>query len=360
MDEILGIARQFDLSSEAIDAQPCGSGLINDTYLITTASEEEPNYILQRINHSIFTDVDLLQANMVKITEHIRKRLQQAGAKDIDRRTLTVIPTKDGKLYYYDGESYWRVTIAIRDSFTHEQATPEMAYRTGRAFGEFHAYFIGDDIPQLGETIPDFHNMSARLQQLRDAVKADKVGRLAKAQPIVDEFLSRAEEMTLAERLYAEGKLPKRISHCDTKVNNILFDADDNLLCVIDLDTTMPGFVLSDFGDFIRTAGNTGLEDDTDLSRVGLNMDVFRAFTKGYIETAAPMLTEVEKKLLPFGAKLLTYMTAVRFLTDYLKGDVYFKTQYPEHNWQRTLAQRQLLKSLDEHTAEMDAYLASL
>ena len=360
MAEILGIARQFDLSSEAIDAQPCGSGLINDTYLITTASEEEPNYILQRITHSIFTDVDLLQANMVKITEHIRKRLQQAGAKDIDRRTLTVIPTKDGKLYYYDGESYWRVTIAIRDSFTHEQATPEMAYRTGRAFGEFHAYFIGDDIPQLGETIPDFHNMSARLQQLRDAVKADKVGRLAKAQPIVDEFLSRAEEMTLAERLYAEGKLPKRISHCDTKVNNILFDADDNLLCVIDLDTTMPGFVLSDFGDFIRTAGNTGLEDDTDLSRVGLNMDVFRAFTKGYIETAAPMLTEVEKKLLPFGAKLLTYMTAVRFLTDYLKGDVYFKTQYPEHNWQRTLAQRQLLKSLDEHTAEMDAYLASL
>ena len=360
MAEILGIARQFDLSSEAIDAQPCGSGLINDTYLITTASEEEPNYILQRINHSIFTDVDLLQANMVKITEHIRKRLQQAGAKDIDRRTLTVIPTKDGKLYYYDGESYWRVTIAIRNSFTHEQATPEMAYRTGRAFGEFHAYFIGDDIPQLGETIPDFHNMSARLQQLRDAVKADKVGRLAKAQPIVDEFLSRAEEMTLAERLYAEGKLPKRISHCDTKVNNILFDADDNLLCVIDLDTTMPGFVLSDFGDFIRTAGNTGLEDDTDLSRVGLNMDVFRAFTKGYIETAAPMLTEVEKKLLPFGAKLLTYMTAVRFLTDYLKGDVYFKTQYPEHNWQRTLAQRQLLKSLDEHTAEMDAYLASL
>ena len=360
MAEILGIARQFDLSSEAIDAQPCGSGLINDTYLITTASEEEPNYILQRINHSIFTDVDLLQANMVKITEHIRKRLQQTGAKDIDRRTLTVIPTKDGKLYYYDGESYWRVTIAIRDSFTHEQATPEMAYRTGRAFGEFHAYFIGDDIPQLGETIPDFHNMSARLQQLRDAVKADKVGRLAKAQPIVDEFLSRAEEMTLAERLYAEGKLPKRISHCDTKVNNILFDADDNLLCVIDLDTTMPGFVLSDFGDFIRTAGNTGLEDDTDLSRVGLNMDVFRAFTKGYIETAAPMLTEVEKKLLPFGAKLLTYMTAVRFLTDYLKGDVYFKTQYPEHNWQRTLAQRKLLKSLDEHTAEMDAYLASL
>lgn len=360
MEKFIEIASKFDLASAPVSAQPCGSGLINDTYLITTESDETPNYILQRINHSIFTDVDLLQENMVKITDHIRKRLKAAGAKDIDRRTLTVVPTKDGKLYYFDGESYWRVTIAIRDCYTHEQATPEMAYRTGRAFGEFHAYFMGDDVPVLGETIPDFHNMSARLNQLRDAVKADKVGRLAKAQPIVDEFMARAEEMTQAERLYAEGKLPKRISHCDTKVNNILFDADDNLLCVIDLDTTMPGFVLSDFGDFIRTAGNTGAEDDTDLSRVGVNMDVFRAFTKGYIETAAPMLTDMEKKLLPFGAKLLTYMTAVRFLTDYLKGDVYFKIQHPEHNWQRTLAQRQLLKSLDEHTAEMDAYIASL
>ena len=357
---ILEIASQFDLKGKVIDGKPCGSGLINDTYLITTESDETPDYILQRINHSIFTDVDLLQENMVKVTKHIRKRLEQAGAKDIDRRTLTVVPTKDGKLYYFDGESYWRVTVAIKDSVTHEQGTPEMAYRTGRAFGEFHAYFIGDDVPVLGETIPDFHNMSARLRQLDEAIKADKMGRLAKVIDLVDKVLARAEEMTMAERLYANGELPKRISHCDTKVNNILFDKDDNVLCVIDLDTTMPGFVMSDFGDFMRTAGNTGAEDDLDLSRIGVNMDVFRAFTKGYLETAAPMLTDVEKKTLPFGAKLLTYMTAVRFLTDYLKGDVYFKIQHPEHNLQRTIAQMQLLKSFDDHTAEMDAYIASL
>ena len=141
MASILEIASKFDLAGKAIDANPCGSGLINDTYLVTTESDETPDYIVQRINHSIFTNVDLLQENMVKITNHIRKRLQQAGANDIDRRTLTVIPAKDGKLYYFDGESYWRVTIAIRDSYTHEQATPDMAYRTGRAFGEFHAYF---------------------------------------------------------------------------------------------------------------------------------------------------------------------------------------------------------------------------
>ena len=357
---ILEIASQFDLKGKVIDGKPCGSGLINDTYLITTESDETPDYILQRINHSIFTDVDLLQENMVKVTKHIRKRLEQAGAKDIDRRTLTVVPTKDGKLYYFDGENYLRVTVAIKDSVTHEQGTPEMAYRTGRAFGEFHAYFIGDDVPVLGETIPDFHNMSARLRQLDEAIKADKMGRLAKVSDLVDKVLARAEEMTMAERLYANGELPKRISHCDTKVNNILFDKDDNVLCVIDLDTTMPGFVMSDFGDFMRTAGNTGAEDDLDLSRIGVNMDVFRAFTKGYLETAAPMLTDVEKKTLPFGAKLLTYMTAVRFLTDYVKGDVYFKIQHPEHNLQRTIAQMQLLKSFDDHTAEMDAYIASL
>lgn len=356
----LEIASQFDLVGKAVDAKPCGSGLINDTFIVTTESNDTPDYILQRINHSIFTDVDLLQDNMLKVTKHIRKRLEQAGADDIDRHTLTVVPTKDGKLYYFDGESYWRVTVAIKDCVTHESGTPEMAYRTGRAFGEFHAYFIGDDVPQLGETIPDFHNMSARLRQLDEAIKADKIGRLAKVKPIVEQVLARAEEMTLAERLYAEGKLPKRISHCDTKVNNILFDRDDNVLCVIDLDTTMPGFVLSDFGDFMRTAGNTGAEDDTDLSRIGVNMDVFRAFAKGYLETAAPMLTDVERKTLPFGAKLLTYMTAVRFLTDYLKGDVYFKIQHPEHNLQRTIAQLQLLKSFDEHSDEMDEYIASL
>lgn len=360
MATLLDIASKFALKGNVVEVKPLGSGLINDTYIVKTESENTPDYILQRINHSIFTDVDLLQDNMVKVTRHIRKRLTEAGASDIDRRTLTVVPAKDGKLYYFDGESYWRVTVAIKDCVTHESGTPEMAYRTGRAFGEFHAYFIGDDVPQLGETIPDFHNMSARLRQLDEAIKADKMGRLEKVKPIVDEVLARAEEMTQQERLYAEGKLPKRISHCDTKVNNILFDKDDNVLCVIDLDTTMPGFVLSDFGDFMRTAGNTGAEDDPDLSRIGVNMDVFRAFTKGYIESAASMLTDMEKKMLPFGAKLLTYMTAVRFLTDYLKGDVYFKIQHPEHNLQRTIAQLQLLKSFDEHTAEMDAYIASL
>ncbi|MDE5594616.1 MAG: aminoglycoside phosphotransferase family protein, partial [Muribaculaceae bacterium] len=175
MASILEIASKFALDGKAVDAKPCGSGLINDTYLITTESDETPNYILQRINHSIFTDVDLLQENMVKITEHIRKRLEQAGAEDIDRRTLTVVPTKDGKLYYFDGESYWRVTVEIKDCVTHEQGTPEMAYRTGRAFGEFHAYFIGDDVPVLGETIPDFHNMYARMRQHDEAIKANKM-----------------------------------------------------------------------------------------------------------------------------------------------------------------------------------------
>ena len=198
----------------------------------------------------------------------------------------------------------------------------------------------------LDETIPNFHNIEFRISQLREAVADDKAGRLERVRPLVDELLDRADEMSLAERLGREGKLTKRITHCDTKVNNILFDEDDNVLCVIDLDTTMPGYVLSDYGDFIRSAANTGAEDDKDLDNVGLDMEIFKAFTRGYLEGAKPFITDIEKELLPFGAKLLTYMQTVRFLTDYLNGDTYYKINYPEHNYDRTMAQKRLLDSL--------------
>ena len=359
MDNLKEIAGRFALKGELLSVDRLGDGLINDTFVVRTAPAEAPDYVLQRVNNAIFRDVDLLQDNLLKITTHIRRRLEAAGASDIDRRTLTVVPATDGKLYYFDGTDYWRMTVLIPGSKSHNQATPEMAYRTGLAFGEFHGYFSGDDVPELRESIPDFHNIPFRIAQLREAAAADPVGRLAKVKPIVDELLARADEMSAAETLNKAGLLPKRISHCDTKVNNILFDENDNLLCVIDLDTTMPGYVLSDFGDFIRTAGNTGAEDDTDLSRVGVNMDVFRAFAKGYIESAK-FLTPKERELLPFGAAMLTYMQTVRFLTDYINGDTYYKITHPEHNYERTLAQRKLLQSIDEHMDEMNAYIASL
>lgn len=354
------ITSQFAISGEIAEVAPLGAGLINDTFRVKTLSEDTPDYVLQRINHAIFQDVELLQNNIQRITDHIRHKLRERGENDLERKTLTLVPTKNGKLFYFDGESYWRITVFIPRSKTYEQVTPEFSYLTGLAFGEFQ--YLLSDLPgePLGATIPDFHNMVFRLKQLDDAIKANAAGRLAKVQPIVDELLGRAEDMCKAERLFKEGKLTKRITHCDTKVNNMLFDENDKFLCVIDLDTTMPGFVLSDFGDFIRTAANTGAEDDEDLSRVGVNMDIFREFSRGYIKAASPFLTKVEIENLPYGAQLLTYMQTVRFLTDYINGDTYYKTKYPEHNYQRTLAQLTLLHSIDAHLDEMNNWIQQL
>lgn len=354
------IASQFAIEGEATAVTPLGSGLINDTFLVKTLSENTPDYVLQRINHAIFRDVELLQNNIQRITNHIRHKLSEKGENDLKRKTLTVIPARDGKLYYSNGESYWRMTVFIRHSRTYEQVTPEFSYLTGKAFGEYQ--YLLADLPgePLGETIPDFHNMIFRLKQLRHAIDANPAGRLYKVQPIADELLERAEEMCRAETLYQEGKLPKRITHCDTKVNNMLFDENGRFLCVIDLDTTMPGFVLSDFGDFIRTAANTGTEDAEDLSKVTLNMEIFKAFSRGYIEATRPFLTSVEREHLPYGAQLLTYMQTVRFLTDYLNGDTYYKIKHPEHNYQRTLAQLTLLHGIDTRLDEMNSWIEQL
>jgi len=195
--------------------------------------------------------------------------------------------------------------------------------------------------------------MESRLATFRQAVKDNKAGRLSKAQYMVDEIEKRAEEMCKAERMHSEGTLPKRINHCDTKVNNVLFDKNNEVLCVVDLDTVMPGYVLSDFGDFMRTGANTGKEDDADLERISIDMKIFEAYTKGYLEKATSFLLPIEIENLAFGAKLLTYMQTVRFFADYLDGDLYYKIHSPEHNWQRTVAQFKLLQSMEENFEEM-------
>ncbi len=360
MKNLQNVVSHFETKGTVSEISPLGSGLINDTYRVSTIENEMPDYVLQRINHAIFQDVELMQDNISRVTSHIRHKLEQKGESDLDRKTLTVIPATDGKLYYFDGDSYWRMTLLIPDAVSYEAVTPEFSYYTGKAFGDFQNMLV--DLPgePLGATIPDFHNMEFRLSQLADAINADAAGRLEKAQYLVDELLNRADEMCKAERMHREGILPKRITHCDTKVNNMLFDQEGNFLCVIDLDTTMPGYVLSDFGDFIRTAGNTAAEDETDLSKISVNMDIFRSFAKGYVESAKPFLTTVEIENLPYGAKLLTYMQTVRFLTDYLNGDVYYKIKSPEHNWERTLAQFTLLQSIEANEPEMKAFIKDL
>lgn len=356
-EELLNILDQFTLAEKVVSAEPFGNGHINDTLKVTN-EKGEIKYVLQRINHLIFTNVDMLQSNINTVTTHIRKKLEAKGENDIDRKVLTFLPTKDGKPYYFDGDSYWRVCLFIPNSKSYEEVTPELSYEAGKAFGDFQSML--SDLPEgsLGETIPNFHNMEFRLQQFHDAVKANAAGRLEEVKDLIEEVEKRAEAMCIQERLYREGKLQKRTNHCDTKVNNMMFDADtDKVLCVIDLDTVMPGFVLSDIGDFIRTGANTGAEDDENLDNVNVNMDIFKAYTRGYMETAKAFLSPLEISLLPYGGRLLTYMQTVRFLTDYINGDTYYKIHSPKHNLIRTKAQFKLLQSLEEHAEEMDGFM---
>ncbi len=350
MKDPIFIANQFAISGNVREVKPLGSGLINDTFRVYTDGADD--YVLQRINNAIFKDVELLQHNIDCATAHIRKK---GGF------TLTFLPCKaTGKTYWTDGEAYWRVSVFIRDSFTYNTVNPEYSYCAGKAFGEFEAMLA--DIPDtLGETIPDFHNMELRARQLREAVREDKAGRMAQpeVQAILKDLQQYEEEMCQAERWYREGKLPKRICHCDTKVNNMLFDRDGHVLCVIDLDTLMPSFVFSDFGDFMRTAANTVAEDDPAIEKVALRMDIFEAFARGYIESAT-FLTPIEKENLPYAACLFPYMQAVRFFADYIGGDTYYKIRYPEHNLVRTRNQVALFHAAYEKKAAMSKFIQSL
>ncbi len=359
MENLKEIVLKFNVENEINEVKPLGEGLINDTFKVYVNDCETPKYVLQRINNAIFQDVDLLQDNIEKVTNHIRKKLIEKNETDIDRKVLNFIKTKDDKRFYFDGEKYWRLMVFISDSYTYQAVTPEYSYTAGLAFGEFQS-MLSDIEETLGETIPSFHNIELRLSQLREAVENDVSGRVKEVKYYLDEIEKRAEVMCRGEQLYREGKLPKRICHCDTKVNNMLFDKDGNVLCVIDLDTVMPSFIFSDFGDFLRSAANTGAEDDKDLNNIDFNMEIFEAFTKGYLEGTKSFLLPIEKENLPYAAKLFPYMQTVRFLADYINGDTYYKIQYPEHNLVRTKAQWRLFESAERKENLMLDFINSI
>ena len=341
-EQLLDILSHFYTDVKIADIRPLGNGLINDTFAaFTECGSDIPDYVLQRINNSVFRDVDLLQHNIEVVTSHIRNKMIAQGVQDIDRRVLKFVKADNNKTYYRDEQgNYWRVSAYIKGSVTKNEVNPDSAYLCGKTFGNFEDLLT--DVPeQLGETIPDFHNMSLRLQQLEEIAKADRVGRTASMTDILNKLFDYADEMTQADRLFKAGKLPKRICHCDTKVNNMLFDTEGNVLCVIDLDTVMPNFVFSDFGDFLRTGANTVAEDCPDIDSVDFDMHIFDAFSEGYV-SSAKFLLPVERELLPFAAMLFPYMQCVRFFADYLDGDRYYKIMYPEHNLVRTKNQLRL------------------
>ena len=360
-NELKNIVSHFAIRGTVSDIKPLGAGLINDTLLVTTAEADAPNYVLQRVNTNVFPDVDLVMRNIYAVTTHIRKKLEAAGETEIDRKVLTFMPSKDDetKLYAIVDGQYWRMMIFIENAITKQAVNPESSRAAGKAFGQFQAMLA--DIPvELGETIKDFHNMEFRLQQLREVIAKDPVGRVAEpeVQAMLKEINARAEYMCQAERMGREGILPKRVCHCDTKVNNMMFDQQDNVLCVIDLDTVMPNFIFSDYGDFLRTGANKVAEDFQDMDAVCFDVDIFKAFTEGYLASASSFLTRVEIENLPYAVKLFPYMQCVRFLWDYLSGDKYWKCQYANHNFVRANNQLHLLFSIEKHESEMEAFIA--
>lgn len=359
-EETFKIVSYFATEGEVTDICPLGNGLINDTYKVNTKEADTPDYVLQRINTSVFADVDMLMNNIAAVTRHIYKKLVAAHATDIDRKVLHFLPTAEGKLYHREPDgTVWRLMVFIPNAKTYEAVTPEYSYHAGHAFGHFEDMLV--DIPEkLGEVIPNFHNMEFRMEQLREVIAKNPANRVKeeKVQQLLALIDKDAEEMCKAERMYREGKLPKRVCHCDTKVNNMMFDENGHVLCVIDLDTVMPSFVFSDYGDFLRSAANTTAEDDPDISHVAFNEEIYKAFTRGYLE-GAQFLTPVEIENLPYAVALFPFMQSVRFLWDYLNGDHYWKCKYAEHNLDRARNQMRLYQCVREHDDMMKEFIAS-
>lgn len=353
-------AKNFKLEGEIIDSVPFGSGHINDTFKITTNSLQNNLYLLQRINHHIFQDVEGLMNNIESVCKHLKEKLAHLGEKEVLKRTMTIVPTYDNKNYYQDENGdYWRVFHLIPETRSYDiLETQEQAYSGGMAFGQFQKQLSDLDPKTIVEILPNFHNIEFRLSNLRDAIEKNPAKRVEKIQDLLDYIFEREEKMRTVLELGRSNKLPLRITHNDTKFNNVLLDKDDNVQCVIDLDTVMPGYVAYDFGDAIRTIINSAAEDEADVSKIILNIPLFQSFTAGYLSEAKEFLTDAEVDSLIPAVHLLPYMQAVRFLTDYINGDTYYKIAYPEHNLVRTKAQLKLVHELEVNNDKLTGILA--
>jgi hypothetical protein len=320
LKEIFG---SFTPEGTYLSGEPYGSGHIHDTFLVQTRESDNDNYILQRLNNKIFKDIPQLQNNIERVTIHLHKKLQSVPGSNTKRECLTLIPSVDGKSWIIDKDgNYWRMYIFISDHRSYNIVdTTDKAFEGGNAIGRFQAMLADMPGGPLAETIPKFHDIENRLVILNQKIKEDPAGRVASLTDEIKEYLSRSEEMKTILKLGRAGKIPLRITHNDTKFNNILLDENDKALCVIDLDTVMPGYVHYDFGDAIRTVTNTAAEDEKDLSKVEMNISLFEAYAKGYLSETGKTLNEVEKEYLAFAPKLITYTIGVRFLTDYIDGD---------------------------------------
>lgn len=364
MEKMKHIFDNFDFKGELINCEPFGSGHINSTYLVKYNNNgEESSYIVQRVNTNVFRNIDDLMGNVFAVTSFLREKIEQNNG-DPDRETLNYMKTLSGDLYYKDsdGKCYRAYRFVDNSKCCDSVESAEVFEKSGIAFGRFQKYLSDFPAETLKETIPDFHNTIWRFEnEFLPAVKADKAGRAAECKKEIEFVINRRSDCTRLTDLMAAGEIPVRVTHNDTKLNNVLFDNDsDEAICVIDLDTVMPGLALYDFGDSIRFGANTCAEDEKDSSRVAINLDYFKAYAGGFLSEAGDSLTQAEKDNLAFSAKLMTFECGMRFLTDYLNGDTYFKVAYPEHNLVRARCQLALVADIEKHMSEMEDIIKSL
>jgi aminoglycoside phosphotransferase (APT) family kinase protein len=362
--KLLDISRQFYIYGDLLHAEPCKIGHINETYIATyNQGGIQVRYVHQKINTNVFKDPDALMDNMVRVTSHQRSKLAKQGARDASRRAMTVVPTRGGKYYYRNGDGEcWRTLVFVEGVRTFEAVeTPNQAYEAGTAFGEFQRLLV--DLPgtRLAETIPHFHNTRKRFAALQEAVKSDRANRAQEAKQEIAFALKQEKIVDVILNALAKRKLPERITHNDTKFNNVMLDVvTGKAMCVVDLDTVMPGCALYDFGDMVRTTTSPTLEDELDLAKVQMRMPMFKALARGYLETAGPFLTKGERALIAFAGKLITFTIGTRFLTDYLSGDTYFRVHRPHHNLDRCRTQYKLVESIERQEEQMQKFADSI
>lgn len=362
--ELKSVAQAFALIGDFFDAAPYGTGHINDTYaVVLDQGGTRVRYIFQRLNRRVFPDPPRVMENIERVTGHLRARIEESGARDATRRTLTLIPTRQGRSYWVDDAGWhWRAYIFIEKARTYDTLEhPSQAYEAARAFGRFQRMLADLGGPPLNETIPDFHNGPKRTRDFERALEADVVNRAARARDEIDFLRRHAAVFDVLPGEVEAGRIPIRSTHNDTKINNVMIDDETGEgICVIDLDTLMPGLSLYDFGDMVRTSTCRAAEDERDLSKVELDLAMFEQVARGYLSEAAAFLNESEREHLVLGGKMITLIIGCRFLTDYLAGDVYFKVRREEHNLDRCRTQFRLVESIDRQEEKMRSLLAGI
>jgi len=351
--DIKYIVSHFSIEGEYLGFEKDITGHINDSYIIRTTAAGHPGYFLQWINNYIFRDIEGLMNNISAVTSHLAAKLSENDA--LAFKVLEIIPCTDGKKYYRDAEGqYWRLYTYFSGTHVYDVVeNTQIAYEGGKAFGKFMSLLADLPAARLTETIPDFHNIEKRLGNFYHSLATDPANRVKDISAEINFVKQRAEQMLSIPSLIKAGRLPLRITHNDTKFNNILFDSHNQAVCIVDLDTVMPGSILFDFGDAIRTGANTAIEDEKDLTKVDINLPIYEAYTHGFIKSTRHTLTEVEMNNLAFSARFMTFIIGLRFLTDFVDGDPYFRTLYPEHNLDRAKVQFRLIEAMERNAERM-------